>query len=288
MKRRKPSLLSKITTSLFVAVILGVIVFSYALFKFGVQAHAAGSEIPIWKAAAIACLPMCVAIFYSMWIIAAYAPGDTNLVRSWLRDGWPSKMDPNGQLPIAFNRLVGWVVGRQSKIDAIKATVVQHDVWRWGLKPIGLGLCAAVAVTPLLFVAPLVGGDYGMRFTFAGARTAALVVWVVAALTYLAARWFGVLDGNDRTRAMRAESGSGRQRVSDLFQDGVVQMTKKTASQGASESVAHGHPEQVGARRGWVDAESSMRDLDHPQLAPPPDGFEWKFFRNAVFIQPKS
>jgi hypothetical protein len=189
----------------------------YLLYRLGLEAHARGTAFPTSSAVLGASVPVGIALVYCGWLLLRHSPMIQGALRAWLRDGRLFRFDRNRRLLSLFDSVMqtGEAWGRWR--TSVKARIARHPAWQWGGKPAAIGLLAVLAASPLLAVSPVVADMIDADISLNGVIALALLVWVFAALVYLAARATGYLDDRDRTPKARAARTEERVRISDLF-----------------------------------------------------------------------
>jgi hypothetical protein len=189
----------------------------YLLYRFGLEAHERGAELPASKATVVAAIPAGIALAYIGYVILRHSPVVQAAVREWLRNGRLFKFDKRKRLLRIFENTIQAAESREQRRRATKAAILQHPGWLWGGKPALLGVLAVIAVSPLLLASPVIADVVGADISMVGVLWLAALVWASASLAYLVARWTGYLDERDRPPHRRAAATDSKPRISESF-----------------------------------------------------------------------
>lgn len=189
----------------------------YLLYRFGLEAHERGVELPTSKVNLLAAIPAAIALVYIGYVLLRHSPVVQVAVREWLRNGRLFKFDKRRRLLLIFENTIQAAESREQRRRAMKASILRHPGWLWGGKPALVGALAVIAASPLLLVSPVIADVVGADISLAGVLWLAALVWASAALAYLVARWTGYLDERDRPPHRRAAATDSKSRISELF-----------------------------------------------------------------------
>jgi hypothetical protein len=189
----------------------------YLLYRFGLEAHESGAEVPTFKATVVAAIPACIALAYIGYVILRHSSVVQAAVRERLRNGRLFKFDKRKRLLRAFEKTIEGVESCERRRLARTALILRHPGWLWGGKPVLVGLLAVIAASPLLLVSPVVTDAMGASISLVGVLWLAGFVWASASMAYLVARRTGYLDEHDRTPNKRAALIGRKPRISELF-----------------------------------------------------------------------